>query len=88
MMLVRGGLRLCGALAETWKGPFSVYTELLLTLSVPRAPLFLQSLQSYNSPGDWARELFKPSADSASLVVKIEKKFRFGFELFWGERHK
>ena len=32
-----------------------------------------------------ARELFTPSTDSASLVVKIEKKiFRFGFELFWG----
>ena len=48
-----------------------------------------RALQSYNSPGDWARELFKPSTDSASLVVKIEKKFfRLGFELFWGERHK
>jgi len=33
--------------------------------------------------------MFKHSTDSASLVVKIEKKmFRFGFELFWGERHK
>ena len=42
-------------------------------------------LQSYNSPGDRARELFIPSTDSASLVVKIEKQnFRFGFELFWG----
>jgi len=31
----------------------------------------------------------KPSTDSASLAVKIEKNFfRFGFELFWGERHK
>jgi len=37
-------------------------------------------LQSYNSPGDWARELFKPSTDSASLVVEIEKKcFHFIF---------
>ena len=33
-----------------------------------------RALQSYNSPGDWGRELFKPSTDSASLVVKIEKK--------------
>jgi len=34
-----------------------------------------RALQSYNSPGDWARELFKPSTDSANLVVEIEKKF-------------
>jgi len=33
------------------------------------------ALQSCNSPGDSARELFKRSADSASLVVEIEKKF-------------
>jgi len=33
-----------------------------------------RTLQSYNSPVDWARELFKPSTDSASLVVKIKKK--------------
>ena len=41
-----------------------------------------RTLQSYNSPGDWARELFKPSTDSTSLVVKIEKNnflFRWGF---------
>jgi len=35
---------------------------------------FCRALQSHNSPGDWARELFKPSTDSASLLVKIEKK--------------
>jgi len=34
-----------------------------------------RALETYNSPGDWARELFKPSTDLASLVVKIEKKF-------------
>jgi len=34
-----------------------------------------RDLQSYNSPAARARELFKPSADPASLVVKIEKKF-------------
>ena len=33
-----------------------------------------RALQSYNSPSDWARELFKPSTDSASLLVDIEKK--------------
>jgi len=46
-------------------------------------------LQSYNPPGDWARELFKHSTVSASLVVEIEKKF-FSFLVggFRGERHK
>jgi len=48
------------------------------------APFFGHKL-----PAARARELFKPSTDSASLGVKIKKKiFRFGFELFWGERHK
>jgi len=36
---------------------------------------FCRTFQSYNSPGDWARELFKPSTDSVSLLVEIEKKF-------------
>ena len=58
---------------------------------VPRKPRFIdwsrenhvscRALQSCNPPGDWARELFKPSTDSASLVVEIEKKmlsFRWG----------
>jgi len=44
-----------------------------------------RALQFYNSPGDWARELFKPSTDSASLAVKIEKKnFSFWFWAFLG----
>jgi len=43
----------------------------------------------HKSPAARARELFKPSTDSASLLVDIEKKvFRFGFEFFWGERYK
>ena len=47
-----------------------------------------KTLQSYNSPGDCARELFKPSTDSESLVVKIETK-NFGFGgVFWRRRHK
>ena len=47
-------------------------------------PFFGQKL-----PAARARELFKPSTDSASLLVDIEKKvFRFGFEFFWGERYK
>ena len=31
---------------------------------------FGRALQHYYSPADWARELFKPSADSASLKVQ------------------
>jgi len=45
----------------------------------------MQSLQFCNSPGDWARELFKPSTDSASLVVEIENKnFLFSVGGFQG----
>jgi len=37
----------------------------------------------YNSPAAAAREVFKPSTDSASLVVPSQKKmFSFGFS--WG----
>jgi len=40
------------------------------------------------SPAAKARELLKPFTDSASLLVDIEKNiYRFGFEVFWGERH-
>jgi len=35
----------------------------------------LKSLQLNNLPGDWARELFKPSTDSASLKLLTKKKF-------------
>ena len=64
------------------------HIEGLCDLSVPRAPLFLQSLQRCNSIADWATELFKPSAGSASLLVQIgKKKFRFGFAVFWWWRH-
>jgi len=34
-----------------------------------------QGLQGYKSLADWAKKLFKPSKDSASLLVEIEKKF-------------
>jgi len=48
------------------------------------APFFGHKL-----PAAGARELFKPSTDSASLLVDIEKNiFCFGFEVFWGEHHK
>jgi len=41
-------------------------------------------------PAGKARELFKPSTDSASLGVKIEENFLLFWVLsfFWGERHK
>jgi len=43
----------------------------------------------HKSPAARARKLFKPSTDSASLLVDIGKKvFRFEFQLFWGERQK
>ena len=53
------------------------------------SPKSRRALQTYNSPGDWARELSKPCTDSASLVVKIEKK-RFSISVgeFWRWRHK
>ena len=38
----------------------------------------------HKSPAARVRELFKPSADSASLLVKIEKNnFQFRWEVFW-----
>ena len=43
-----------------------------------KSPKSCRALQSYKTPGDWARELSKPSTHCASLVVKIEKK-RFSF---------
>jgi len=46
------------------------------------------ALQSYNSPGDWARELFKPSADSKSCSRYHKKNFRLRWGVFGGERHK
>jgi len=46
-------------------------------LSPAIAKILAQGLQRYNSPTDWARKVFKPSTDSASLLVEIEKKFSF-----------
>jgi len=49
-----------------------------LTAAIVR-PFFGQKL-----PAIRARELFKPSTDSASLLVEIEKKvFRFRFGVLW-----
>jgi len=54
---------------------FKSTSKILLALSVPGEPLFLQFLkifQGHNSPGDSARELFKPYTDSASLELLIK----------------
>jgi len=61
-----------------------------LTLSVPCiANILAQGLQRYNLPADWARKLFKPSTDSTSLLVEIEKKFFvLGLWFSGGGRHK
>jgi len=55
-----------------------------LTLPLQLASLFCKALQHHTSPTDWARDLFKSSTDSASLVAQILKKIRFGFGVFWG----
>jgi len=47
---------------------------------------FCTDLRHNNSPGDWARELFKSSKDVESLVVSIFKKVEsFGFQFFVGD---
>jgi len=46
-------------------------------LSPAIAKILAQGLQPYNSPADWAKKLFKPSMDSASLLDEIEKKISF-----------
>ena len=47
---------------------------------------FGKGLQRYNSPTDWDRKLLRPSTDSASLLVEVEKKFFcFWFGVFWGD---
>ena len=44
------------------------------SISPAIAKILAQGLQRYNLPADWARKLFKPSMDSASLLVEMEKK--------------
>ena len=46
--------------------------------------LFSKALQCYNWPADWARKLFKPSTDSANLLLEIETKFLFCVGILWG----
>ena len=55
-----------------------------LSPCIPLVQLRCRALQRQNSPADWAREMFKPSTDSASLPVRQKKNFfRFGFGILW-----
>ena len=72
-----------------WQSAELLQSARLLHFQSRESPKSWRALQSYNAPGDWARELSKPSTDSASLVVKIEKNiFRFRWRDFWRWRHK
>jgi len=56
------------------------------TFQSRESPKSCSALQTYNSPGDGARELSKPSTDS---VVKIEKNvFHFRWEVSGGDVRK
>jgi len=55
----------------------------LVIISVPRAPLFCKTLQSYNSPGARARELLKPSTDLATSSCWDRKNLFFGLGHLW-----
>jgi len=46
-------------------------TSVRCILRVAHSPLIDPDLQLHNSPADWAREMFKPSTDSASLLVNF-----------------
>ena len=68
---------------------FNKFKSIFNPLSPAIAKILAQGLQRCNSPADWARTLFKPSTDSASLLVEIEKKFFIlGLWFFGGGRHK
>ena len=55
---------------------------------IPKNSTWATTLHLYNSPVDCARELFKPSNYSASLQVRNEKNFGFGFRVFGEWCHK
>ena len=74
---------------NVWNHSYHQFYPVLAKIRNPLCPaiaiILAQGLQRYNSPANWARKLFKPSTDSASLLVEIEKKlFRFGFVVLWG----
>jgi len=59
--------------------------EYIVLINPALSRYFRASLQLHNTPVDCARELFKPSKDSASLLVCNEKKLSFGFSYFVGD---
>ena len=72
--------RRCAKPKSTWQCP---------PFNDHRSQLIGSSLFCYNSPAAAAREVFKPSPDSASLVVSSQKKiFSFGLGVLLGGRHK
>ena len=61
----------------------------IVNLFKPTEKYICSSLQCYNSLAALARELFKPSTDSASLLVSIKNhSVDLGVGFSWGERHK
>jgi len=61
----------------------------IVNLFKPTEKYICSSLQCYNSLAALARELFKPSTDSASLLVSIKNhSVDLGVGFSWGERQK
>jgi len=50
-----------------------------------KSQFFCKALHSYNLPAARARELFKPSTDSANLLVEIKKNFSLWIWVFFEE---
>jgi len=66
--------------------------DLLSRIVIPRLlPFRTANVLEYvrhNSSDDRAREVFKPSKDAESLLVRIKKTLgSYGFEFFCGLRH-
>ena len=61
---------------------------LSFTLKGTICPYLAKPLQFHNLPVNCARELFKLSKDSASLLVAMKKILGFGFSFFCGWHHK
>jgi len=67
--------------------PWELVCEYIVPGFQPKTSSFQLPYQRHSSFGDCARELFKPSKDSASLLVCNEKTF-FWFWVFCEWRHK
>jgi len=64
----------------------------MLFVKIPATTIYIPSGHcsgrhsfGHNSPAAAAREVFKPSTDSASLVVPSQKNFSFGFGFLCGD---